>query len=97
MLADEPIGFLRCVDALVESDGEVRRPTILRSVSDVYGTGEFEDFEEFRIMVWESFREDAPMLFRRSTSDPRVVATWEDSTGRVVLEEVIILVLYPRI
>ena len=69
-------------------EGEGRRPTIFRSVSDVYGAGEFYGVEEFRLMVWESFREDAPPLFRRESSDPRVVAIWEDSTGRVVLEEV---------
>jgi len=69
------------------TEGEVRRPTILRSVSEVYGAGEFEDVAEFRLMVWESFREDVPLLVRRPSSNPRVAANWEDSTGRVILEE----------
>ena len=76
------------VSPYLRPEGERRRPRILRLVSDVYGTGKFYGVEEFRLMVWEVFRQDAPMLFRRPLlGDLRVAATWEDSTGRVVLEE----------
>lgn len=56
-----------------------------------YGSGEIDGPEEFKRMIWEVFRQDAPPLrWQEGTAEDvaqGLLGVWVDSLGRTVLSQ----------